>query len=98
MTPVRIGLSSCLGVYGIHEALQHVRVGIGQYAVTEIEHVAGSTTRRGEHFGHARTGHIPACQRTHRIQVALNAAMEADALPGVVEAYPPVDADQITAR
>src|SRR5437764_12060311 len=84
-------------VHRRHEPLEHLRIGFGHHAVAQIEDVAGPTTGAGQDVGHAGLRRVPASHGSDRVEVALDSAIEADALPGFVEPHPPVDAHDVAA-
>src|SRR5438874_6378676 len=66
-----------------------------QDAVAEIEDVAGAPARAFEHIVNRFEDAIERRKQHGWIEVALNAAVVADAFPGLVERYPPVGADDV---
>src|SRR5687767_4918612 len=69
-----------------------------QDAVAEIEDVPRPAVRAREHVVGRGQRAIDRTQEDGGIEVALNRAIEADALPRFVERRPPVGADHLTAR
>ena len=68
-----------------------------QDAVAEIEDVSRPSARARQHVVGRREHAIERAEQQRRIEVALDRAVEADALPGFVERRPPVGADHVAA-
>src|ERR1700682_4905467 len=70
----------------------------GQDAVAEVEDVAGPAAGAREHVVGGRDDPLERTQQHCGLPVALNAAIEPDALPGFVERRAPVGANDIASR
>ena len=85
-------------VHHLDDGLKHARIGLWQYAVTEIEHVPRQARRLGQDpFGGARHD-LDRSQADGRIQVALEGDVRPDPSRRHLQRHPPVDADDIRAR
>ena len=63
--------------------------------MAEIEDVAGPAAGARQHIVGRRERPIERAEQQRRIEIALDGAVEADALPGLVERRPPVGADDV---
>src|SRR5262245_57631961 len=79
------------------ERLDVLERGRRQNTVSEVENVTRPSTRACKHFVGRGEYAIERSEQQRRIEVALDAAVEADALPRLVERRPPVGADHIAA-
>ena len=70
----------------------------GQNAVAQVEDVPRPSAGALEHFVGRGDDAIERAEQHRGIQVALDAAIEPDALPGFVERRAPVGADHVAAR
>ena len=68
-----------------------------QDAVSEIEDVARAAGGAAQHVARAGEQAIARAEQQRRIEIALDAAVVADALPRLVERDPPVGADHVAA-
>src|SRR5258708_14137685 len=67
-------------------------------AVPEVEDVPGPSAGAREHFVGGCEDALERAEQQRRIEVALDAAVGADALPRLVERRAPVGADDVAAR
>src|SRR5438309_9502378 len=81
----------------VDEAPQDVRVGLGQHAPAQVEHVPGPALVGVEDGGGLAGDDVPRGQADRRVEVALDGDVMAQAGPGPVEGHPPVDADDVGA-
>ena len=70
----------------------------GQDSVAEVEDVARTARRSRQHVVGRRQDAVQRAQQHRRVEVALNRAVRADALPRLVERRPPVGAEDVAAR
>src|SRR5215470_4278944 len=85
-------------VHELYDARQHIGIGVGQYAMAEVEDVTLGLGAGIEHVARALLDHRPGGEDGRRVEVALNGLSRADALRGDIERYAPVDADDIGNR
>src|SRR5204863_3004187 len=71
---------------------------LGRYAVAEVEDVAGPAAGPPQHVARALADQIRRTEEDRRLEVALDAAVAADARPRLVELNAPVDRDQVGTR
>src|SRR5690349_4571342 len=91
----RIILSATQLMDGFHESDGVFDGRLLEDAVAQVEDVAGAVGGLVENlFGAAADGFFVG-EEDERVEVALDGAALADGLPGVVEANPPVDADDV---
>src|SRR6266511_631129 len=84
-------------MHEIHDRPHRRDVRLREYAVTEVENVAGSSTGARQDVADL-TGALCGGREQHRgLEIALDRAIS-DASPGGVQRYPPVDADDVAAR
>ena len=84
------------GVDVLHEPGELRRVGVGQHAVPQVEHVARSAAGLGQHAVGFALRSPPSRRQEHRgVEVALDALVRADPPPRVVQPDPPVHADEV---
>jgi hypothetical protein len=81
----------------VDEPPEEIRIGVRQYAVTEIEDVARSTARTAQDITRPLLRRAPPGKEPCRIQIALDPARESHALPGDVQLLPGVDANDVAA-
>ena len=77
------------------ERLDVLERGRRQDAVTEVEDVAGPSARACEDLVGRREHAIERAEQQRRIEISLDAAVGADALPGFVERCAPVGANDV---
>src|SRR5262249_37088622 len=87
---LRLGASA----HELHEPREHVRVGVRQNAVPEVEHVPGSSTRATEDVRGLARDDLPRAEQRRRVEVALYCAIR-NKLPAVVERDTPVQPDPV---
>jgi DNA helicase IV len=80
----------------LDETGEHVRIGLRQHAVAEVEHMAGSPPGRVEDDRGAVSRHVPSGRTRGRVEVALNGPV-ADAFPRRRDRHAPVDSDHVGA-
>src|SRR5437762_13962320 len=68
-----------------------------QNAVTEIENVTGASARTGEHLVGGGEDAVERSEQQRRIEIALDAAVESDPLPGIVERCVPIGSGDVGA-
>ncbi len=76
---------------------EHVRVGLRQHAVAEVEDVPGGGPALGQHPAHLPLHHRPAGEQQRRVEVALQGAVRTDPAGRLVQRHPPVHPHHVRA-
>src|SRR5689334_10598489 len=83
------------GMNGLHQKLQIFNAGVRRHAVAEIEDVTGAASGLTQDVTRPGLDEIRRTQKYPRIEVALDAALESDAAPALIEGHAPVEGDDV---
>ena len=78
------------------DPLQDIRIGFGEYPVTEVEDVARCCSGLAQDLAGLGLHHRPRCTQNRGVEVALDGLVISHPLAGFSEGNPPVDADNRT--
>ena len=84
-------------MHQVDDPREHVRIGLGEHAVAEVEDVALGGGALGEDAADLAVDDVPAGEQQRRVEVALQRPGPAAAGGGDVQRQPPVDPDDVGA-
>src|SRR5215471_17544655 len=79
------------------DALEHVRVGVGQHPVPEVEDVPGRGTTFGDDPARLTLDDGPVGEQQRRVEIALYHCTGPEPPRCLVQRHPPIDADHVRA-
>src|SRR5256885_14116854 len=85
-------------MHGLDEQLEILPACLGRPAMAEVEDVSGPAAGPPQHVARALADQVRRTEKDRGLEVALDAAVPADARPRLVELNAPVDRDQVGSR
>src|SRR5712691_13028132 len=92
------GTSRHTHTHGLEQRLEILERAVRKHAVTEVEDVAWASGCTQEHLARPLNHTLGRAEQHRRVEVALDAAIVADALPARVEVDAPVERDDVRSR